>query len=70
MNSTERQAEVRAEQEGLSRDEIAEQMERKSEYSLDLDNLPRQTHNWVDRGLKLSCENGGHPHHSHFKVKR
>lgn len=32
----------------------------------DLDNLPSQTHVWVKRGIKVSCEGAMHPHHSHF----
>lgn len=27
-----------------------------------------QAHNWVDRGLKLSCEGADHPHHQSWKV--
>ena len=26
-------------------------------------------HNWVDRGLVMSCEGAGHANHRHFKVK-
>lgn len=37
---------------------------------LDLDNLPTVTHNWVQRGDKVSCEGAMHPHHSHFLIKR
>lgn len=37
---------------------------------VDLDNLPRSKHNWVHRGIKVSCEGANHPHHSHFLVKR
>lgn len=37
---------------------------------IDLDNLPRQKHNWVQRGLKVSCEGALHSHHSHFLVNR
>lgn len=70
MSSNERTQAVKAEQEGMSREEIASDMERRSEHTLDLNNLPTQKHYWVDRGLKLSCEGAGHPHHSHFKVKR
>lgn len=36
---------------------------------IDLDNLPKQKHNWVQRGIKMSCEGAQHPHHSHFLVK-
>lgn len=40
------------------------------EYAIDLNNLPKQNHNWVRRGDKVSCEGGNHPHHSHFLTKR
>jgi hypothetical protein len=36
------------------------------EWSIDLTKLPKQKHNWVKRGIKVSCEGAGHPHHSHF----
>lgn len=39
------------------------------EYSVDISKLPKQKHNWVVRGLKVSCESAGHPHHSHFLRK-
>lgn len=35
--------------------------------TVDLDNLPKQTHRWVDRGLVMSCEGAGHANHRHFK---
>lgn len=41
-----------------------------AEYKLDLDNFPKHKHNWVQRGIKMSCEGANHPHHSHFLVKR
>lgn len=37
---------------------------------IDLDNLPKQEHNWVQRGIVLSCEGANHPSHRHFLVKR
>lgn len=40
------------------------------EYELDLENLPKQDHNWVRRGLKVNCEGAAHPFHSHFLTKR
>lgn len=42
----------------------------KAEYTLDLNHIPKQIHRWIDRGLKISCEGAGHPHHSHFKISR
>ena len=41
-----------------------------NESSIDLDNLPKQTHVWVDRGLVMSCEGAGHPNHRHFKIQK
>lgn len=35
---------------------------------IDLDNLPRQKHNWIKRGIVMSCENAMHPSHRHFLV--
>lgn len=64
------QVELKVEQEGLSKDQVMEQMSGKHEFALDLDNLPKQQHNWVKRGIKMSCEGAMHPHHSHFLVKR
>lgn len=47
-------------------EEVGEQ----AEYAIDLDNLPKVEHNWVKRGIKVSCEGANHPHHSHFLVKK
>jgi len=38
------------------------------EYELDLSKLPQQTHNFVRRGIVISCEGAGHPNHRHFLV--
>ena len=35
--------------------------------SVDLDNLPKQQHKWVDRGLKVTCETNTHPSHDCWK---
>jgi uncharacterized protein YnzC (UPF0291/DUF896 family) len=58
---------LKAEQEGLSREELAEQLKKRSEYVLDLDNIKPQKHRWVDRGHVVSCEGGDHPPHRAFK---
>lgn len=42
----------------------------KSEFELNLDELPRQKHIWVDRGHVLSCEGATHPNHRHFKIRK
>lgn len=39
-------------------------------YEVDLDNLPKVNHNWVDRGTVLSCEGAGHANHRHFKLRK
>jgi hypothetical protein len=35
--------------------------------TFDMDNMPSQTHRWVDRGVVMSCEGANHPNHRHFK---
>lgn len=66
MTPEQRQAEVKAAQEGMTKEEIQEQMEATSEFVIDLDNLPRQKHNFVQRGIVISCEGADHPTHRHF----
>lgn len=53
------------EQYGRSKDDVIQET-----GGVDLDNLPSQKHNWVQRGIKMSCEGALHAHHSHFLVKR
>lgn len=53
--------------------EVIEELKQQGEeveYAIDLSNLPKQTHRWVKRGIKVSCESGSHPYHSHFLTKR
>ena len=63
MTYKEEQAELKAEQEQMTREEVHDQMKKQSEFMVELDNLPSQTHRWINRGIKLTCENGGHPYH-------
>jgi hypothetical protein len=49
--------------EDISRDEAIEKLRNRTEWLQDMDNLKPQSHNWVDRGLIISCEGAGHPHH-------
>lgn len=56
-----------AEQATMSREDIKKQLAETSEAIFDPENLPRRTHNWVDRGLKVSCEGADHPHHEVWK---
>jgi hypothetical protein len=65
---TEQQTRIKEEQAGLTKQDVIEQS--RAEYVADLDNLPRQKHNWVKRGIKISCEGANHPHHSHFLTGR
>jgi len=58
---------VEHEQNELSSEEIKELMKKRSEFILELDNLTPQPHNWVDRGLVMSCEGAAHPNHRAFK---
>ena len=60
----------KTEQEGMTKAEVAAEMEKYSEYVQDLDNMPKSDHMWVKRGLKMSCEGAQHAHHSHFLVNR
>lgn len=49
------------------RKQIHEELQSRSEFTFDLDNLPDVKHKWVDRGMVLSCEIGTHPNHRIFK---
>jgi len=42
----------------------------KVDGDFDMDNPPQMKHNWIDRGLKLSCEDAGHPQHEVWKTKK
>lgn len=59
-----------ADQNSLTKDELLQKMNAENEVSIDLDNLPKQKHNFVKRGIVISCEGAGHPSHRHFLVKR
>lgn len=48
------------------RAEQLEEIAAESEYVVDVEKFKDIKHNWVKRGLKVSCEGAGHPHHSHF----
>lgn len=51
------------------RREIHEELRRSSEATFDMDNVKPQSHNWVKRGVVVSCEGAGHPNHRHFVRK-
>lgn len=55
--------EVKEKQSGMSYEDIKAIMASKNEFIFEMDNLKPQQHNWVDRGVRMSCENAGHPYH-------
>lgn len=63
----EKQAQLKAEQAGKTREEIVEELKSKSEHVFDPQNAPKKIHRWIDRGLVMSCEGGDHPHHQSWK---
>lgn len=60
--------ELHKEQDNKSRSEIADELTGKYEHVFDPETAPKQNHLWVDRGLKMSCENAGHPMHQAWKI--
>jgi len=62
--------ELKDKQHTMSHDEILDQMEHRSEYAIDLNNLPKVNHVWVRRGDVISCEGADHPSHRHFLTKK
>lgn len=62
--------ELTKEQSDKSYDEIKRQLEKSSDFMVELDNLPKQDHLWTDRGLKYTCEGANHPFHEAYKRKK
>lgn len=58
---------LKAEQAGKSREEIKAQLAETNQHVFDPETAQPVKHNWVDRGLKLSCETAGHPSHQTWK---
>lgn len=54
--------------ENVSVSEIQDYLEANPEAEVDLSHP--QPHNWVDRGLKMSCEGAAHPNHQVWKKHR
>lgn len=65
-NFKELKARLAEEQAGMTKDEVMKQLD--AEYVADLDNMPKQKHVWVKRGIVVSCEGAMHPSHRHFLV--
>lgn len=53
--------------EAPSREEVVEELKQEHQHVFDPATAPAILHNWVDRGLKVSCEGAGHPHHEAYK---
>ena len=64
------QIEDMAESQEISVAQAAEQFKQNSEHVIDFDSLPKQNHNWIDRGLKFTCENAGHSYHEAWKRRQ
>ena len=64
------QESVYKEQSNKSYDQIKAEMQQKSEFMVELDNLPKQNHSWTHRGLKATCENAGHNYHEFWFRRR
>jgi hypothetical protein len=60
---------IEEKQSKMSYEDVKAILARRNDYLFELDKLEPQKHNWVDRGLKMSCENAGHPHHQAFKSR-
>jgi len=59
---SEQKARLIVEQANLTKEDVIRET-----GGIDLDNLPKQGHHWVKRGLVMSCE-GVHANHRHFLV--
>lgn len=61
------QAELKAQQEGKSREEIKEELKTKADFVFDPETAPKQGHRWINRGMKMTCEDAGHSYHEAWK---
>jgi predicted patatin/cPLA2 family phospholipase len=62
--------ELKEQQSHKSYEEIKKELEKSSEFMLELDNLKPQKHLWTDRGEKMTCENAGHQYHEAWKRRK
>jgi hypothetical protein len=51
----------------ISREELVEQLRQQHEHVFDPATAPEILHNWIDRGMKYSCEYAGHSNHEVWK---
>lgn len=61
------QAAISQQQQGKSPEEIEALLQTTAEHVFNPDTAEPIRHVWVDRGLKMSCEGAGHPHHQAWK---
>jgi len=52
-----------------TQEELLEEAKRQNDVVFELDKQAKVLHNWIDRGLKLSCEDAGHPQHEVWKKR-
>ena len=62
--------EVKDRHANMTYEQIVEDMRSRFDYSLELDNLKPQQHNWVDRGLMMTCEGSSHAYHEAYKRQK
>jgi hypothetical protein len=60
----------RFKQEGQSREDVIDFMQRHGNHVLDFDKIPKLDHNWHDQGEKISCWGAGHPMHQVWKPRK
>lgn len=56
-----------AAEEEISIAQAKQEFIRRAEHSINIGELPKSEHRWVDRGLKMTCEGGNHPYHEAWK---
>lgn len=67
MTYEEQQTEMKEGQQDMTRDEIIDLLKSQKHEVYDPHNIQPIQHRWIDRGLKMSCENAGHPWHESYK---
>lgn len=61
-----KQNELAEQQAGKTRQEVATELKTQAEHVFDPETAVPQKHNWVRRGIKMSCEGANHAHHQTF----
>ena len=52
-----------SEGEEVTHNQVVSEMKKMADHTIDLSKLTPQKHIWIPRGMKLTCENAGHPYH-------